>query len=143
MGKIVRPLLGDSPAVRHKYAAGDCLLATVRTRLDPTQRRKVYAAVRQFTAGTDVSLLLYNTAETEATLQRAGEPDTVLARVAMMDNESSLGAANVDLTRVEFRSGDRLIVRWLLGNLTWFQRQEIRAQFAEWVRGRDVDVVVL
>lgn len=143
MKRILQPTMGDLPAIRHRYSAGDCLLATVRTKLDQDQRRKIYQTVREFAGRTDVSLLLYNTVETEAVLQRAGEPDTILARVAMMDNESSAGVANVDLTKVEFRPGDRIVVRWLPGNLTWFQRMAIKAQFAEWVRGRNVEVVVI
>lgn len=109
---IAIPLLGDLPATKTRYEAGDRILAKVSTELTPGQFLKLRRNIIKFCQA-DVNLFVVNTAR--YAFYRAGADVTnnmILAERRPVTNESKLGLANIDLAKVEFEPGDSLLVQW-------------------------------
>lgn len=130
------PLLSDLPAVRHQYMAGDCLIVRVTTAISPAQHDKIRKYVQKF-AGADVSVAVVNTVWTQLLLTHPNGDSVILTPEVKMTEESKLGVANLNLSKVPFQAGDRLLVRTRISH-----RKSVEDYFKNWAAHKQVEIFV-
>lgn len=104
-----RPLLSDIPAQKIKYEAGDKIVATVSTNLTSDQSNRILKAVHRF-ASTGVSVILFNRAVWQIKVMPPQEEPYLLSNPSTSTEESKLGVASINLTRVEFKPGTLIVI---------------------------------
>lgn len=134
-----RPLLSDIQPTKQKYNAGDKIIAVVTTDLTADQRRRMIYSINKF-VGVDVDVLIVNASHTTAILCGHDQPEFALFQPSIKTSESELGVANISLTKVEFKPGDKLFVSTKHLS-TEDQRTQILKYFQRWA-GDQVEVIL-